>query len=193
MRRYCVLVMLLFSIGVSSVAVHGEQKAYSMAISKRLVKLEVQVPEGRWIKAIVQEGDQLRIEDHNFNLTMAFVPVIQDGAVRIRTFRVDKHAGANESMHFVENLDVAIGNTRYTQKALGGFAIKVLKVMGSALDRVLDDAPLKGSCKADGEFSLEKGIVGRCCVSCEGTTTCGCAVEDSCGTCCSGMCCMNPV
>jgi hypothetical protein len=30
---------------------------------------------------------------------------------------------------------------------------------------------------------------GRCCVACGGTTSCGCAVDDSCGSCCSGGCC----
>jgi hypothetical protein len=34
-----------------------------------------------------------------------------------------------------------------------------------------------------------QGRTGRCCVSCGGTTSCGCAVDDTCGSCCSSGCC----
>lgn len=70
-------------------SVAGAEKAQSVPVSDKIVKLEVQAPDGHWIKGMVREGDQFRIHDSALNLTMAMVPIITERGIRIRTFRVD--------------------------------------------------------------------------------------------------------
>jgi hypothetical protein len=165
------------------------EKAQSVPVSDKIIKLEVQAPDGHWIKGAVREGDQFRIEDHVLNVTMALVPITTDSGIRFRTFRIEDRGEGNESMHFVEEFETGLGETAYTRKARIGLGVKVREVVVPKEDLDPRTPVLKGCGKA-GKF-LEEGYVqpGRCCVTCGGTTSCGCAVEDTCGTCCSGGCC----
>jgi hypothetical protein len=171
--------------------VHAQQKAYSVQVSNKIVHMEIQVPDGHWIKVAVQEGDQARITDRELELDMAFIPVRQDGGIRVRAFRIEKHQGGDESMHFVEEFDVNIGYISYTKKAAGTFAVKVIQVSAPPPDSSKGAAEKRGCSNLSGmtgDSSLDK-LAGRCCVTCGSTTSCGCGVWDTCGSCCVGLCC----
>lgn len=111
------------------------EKAHSVPVSDKIVKLEIQAPDGHWIKGMVLEGDQFRIDDSALNLSMAFVPVTTErGGIRIRAFRIEKHGEGNESMHFVEDIDTNLGDTTFTKKAKVGFGVRVLDVVKPPVD-----------------------------------------------------------
>lgn len=125
--RRVLLPMLL--LAVAATGAEAQQKAYSIPVSKKIVRLEVQVPEGRWVKGAVLEGDQFRVEDRVSNVAMAFIPVVKESGVQVRAFRIEKHENGDESMRFVENLDSGLGDASYTKKAPGAFGVRVVKVV----------------------------------------------------------------
>jgi hypothetical protein len=173
-------------------AVSAQQKAYSVRVSDKIIHMEIQVSDGRWIKVAVQEGEQARITDNEMKLDMAFIPIRQEDGFRVRMFRIEKHPTGDESMHFVEEIDTKIGDIGYTKKAPSTFSIRILQ-LGDPSTAGHEGIPAKDSCNkssgASGDLTLKFGGGGRCCVHCGGTTSCGCAVEDYCGSCCSGGCC----
>lgn len=131
MKNACRLAVAFLMLAAGTAGAKAEQRAYSVPVSQKIVKLEVQVPDGHWIKAAVLEGDQLRVEDRDLKVVMAFIPVTKDGAVRVRAFRIEKHKDGDESMHFVEDIDSGVGETAYTKKAAASFAVRVVKVVES--------------------------------------------------------------
>jgi hypothetical protein len=190
MRNACRLTLALLLLLASAIGAKAEQKAYSVPVSQKIVNLEVQVPDGHWIKGAVLEGDQFRVEDHDLKVTMAFIPLTKaGGGVLVRVFRIEKHEDGNESIHFVEEIESGLGETAYTKKAAAAFSVRVVKVTEPPAEGGGRPA-LKSSCKASsGSIALSKFIAGRCCITCGGNTSCGCAVDDTCGSCCAGGCC----
>jgi len=190
MKKKLWLVMIsacLLIVGAG--AVSAQQKAYSVRVSDKIVRMEIQVADGRWIKVAVQEGEQARITDNEMKQDMAFIPVRQQDGFRVRVFRIEKHPTGDESMHFVEEIDTKIGDIGYTKKAPSTFSIRVLQV-GDPINASHENTPAKGFCSgASDALTFKFGGGGRCCVTCGSTTSCGCAVEDYCGSCCSGGCC----
>jgi hypothetical protein len=129
-RRWVMKKLLLLTAAAVLLAAPAAraEKAYSVPVSDKIVKLELQAPDGHWIKGMVLEGDQFRIDDSVLKLSMAFIPVTTERGVRVRVFRIEKH-GKDESMHFVENIETNLGDTAYTKKASVGFGIRVLDVV----------------------------------------------------------------
>jgi len=114
-------------VGAAGTA-QAQQKAYSVKISDKIVRMEIQLPDSHSVKVAVHEGEQARITDRELKLDMAFIPVRQDGGVRVRVFRIETHPSGDESMHFVEDIDTKIGDAGYTKKAGGAFTVRVLEV-----------------------------------------------------------------
>jgi hypothetical protein len=141
-------------------------------------------------KVAVQEGEQARITDNDLKLDMAFIPVRQEDGIRVRMFRIEKHPTGDESMHFIEEIETKIGEIGYARKAPSTFSVRVLQV-GDPLTAGQEGILAKGcnSRGVSGNLTLKFGGGGRCCVTCGGTHSCGCAVDDYCGSCCSGGCC----
>src|SRR4051794_39207818 len=139
MRKPCLTTMLTCLLVATAGGAHAQQKAYSVKISDKIVRMEIQVPDGHWIKVMVFEGEQARITDRELNLDMAFIPVRQDGGVRVRAFRIQKYPSGDESMHFVEEFDTKIGDVGYTKKVAAPFAVKVLEVKDSPARDPLDE------------------------------------------------------
>ena len=186
-RRLALAFTLLTICAVQGKA---DQKAFSVPVSKKIVRLEVQVPDGHWIKAAVLEGDQLRIEDHSLKEIVALIPIIKSGNLVVRVFRIEKHEAGEESMHFVEDIEQGFGETSYTKKTTATFSVRSIGTNEPSRDSNGRPAT-KNSCKDEGNASfLTKVGGGRCCVTCGATTSCGCAVDDTCGSCCSGGCCL---
>jgi hypothetical protein len=193
MKKAWLVVMSTCLLATGARAAHAQQKAYSVKVSDKIVHMEILVPDGHWIKVAVQEGEQARITDPELKLDMAFIPVRQGVGIRVRAFRIEKHPSGDESMHFVEEIDTNIGDIGYTKKATSAFAVKVVEMItppaGSS-----SGLPAKGQCSNLGSILGDKVLAkaaGRCCVTCGGTKTCGCAVDDDCGSCCAGLCCLN--
>ena len=138
--RRVLLPLLLLAVGATGV--EAQQKAYSIPVSKKIVRLEVQIPDGHWIKGAVLEGDQFRVEDRDLKFAMAFIPVVKETGVQVRTFRIEKNANGDERMSFVENLDSGLGDAVYTKKdvytekgkASLTFGVRVVKVVEPPAD-----------------------------------------------------------
>lgn len=177
-------VLLLFSG-----ATHAQtEKAFSVPVSQKIVRFEAQAPDGHWIKGAVLEGDQFRIEDHFLGQAVALVPVAKDDGVLFRIFRIEKHGADGESMHFVEELEMRPEETAFTKKAPSSLSIRGVSIGEPKATRGLPTA--KSACRGNASQVVKNNFTGRCCVTCGGTTSCGCAVDDTCGSCCSGICCV---
>ena len=184
--RWSVVLVVLLSLAG---AAHAQaEKAFSIPVSQKIVRFEAQAPDGHWIKGAVLEGDQFRIEDHSLSQAVALVPVAKDDGVLFRIFRIEKHGTDGESMHFVEELEMRPEETAFTKKASSSLSIRGLSIGESKATGGLPTA--KSACRGNANQVAKNNFTGRCCVSCGGTTSCGCAVDDSCGSCCAGICCV---
>lgn len=192
MRRAFFLTLTVLLLVSGELPIKAEQKVFSIPISKNIVRLEVQVPDGHWIKAAVLEGDQLRVEDQSLKVAVALIPVIKDGNLLVRVFRIEKRETGEESMHFIEQIEQGFGETSYTKLTAATFSIRAAGVNEPPQNNFNQPAT-KNPCKNGGnaDFLSKFGGDGpaRCCVTCGGTTSCGCGVQDTCGSCCAGICC----
>lgn len=85
------------------------------AISSRIIKMEVYIPKGRWVRVAVQEGTPARISDSGLNLSVALVPVLADRHVKIHAFRVDTPAPGEERFQWLQDLDTSVGEAAPTK------------------------------------------------------------------------------
>lgn len=141
------------------------------------VKIKVILPNGKWVTASIFENIPLKIED------------IESGETYVISAVVNQPKGAGKP-------DVIIrigykGSSEAAENELGketlSFASAKKTIPNSSIEVTLiafvDEIMNKTS---GAETNLAPG---GCCVTCEGTRACGCAVSMSCGSCCSDSCC----
>lgn len=198
MRRMGSLFLAGCMLALITVTAGGAQQGpgASPAMNK-IIKMEIFVPAGRWVKVSVLEGEQARVRDGELNLEFAFLPVRQEAGLRIDVFRIDSGAAGKPSLQFVENLLADLGEAAFTKKTDRSFGVRVVELV-DPLDLNAPLGPLaKGTCRQDkgARETLGVGLLAHkeCCVKCGTEKTCGCAAEDWCGSCCSGGCCGAPV
>jgi hypothetical protein len=155
-------------------------KVVGVPLSDLLIHWELTFASGRQAKMIAREGEVVRLK-LVYGRSFGFVPVVRDaerGDISFRMFSIQKVKGVGEKLRFLETFDVQPGG-EYFPEALGGSLVKV-----SSVRRVTPE---------DLEFYLKLGeseeVIDGCCVTCDGTKVCGCAVGMDCGDCCSGICC----
>lgn len=164
------------------------ERATTLPSSDYLVTLKITLTDGEVIRATQFEGGLIRIEYQGriFGIT----PHIRDmnsGAISAKIFRitrvVKKGETVGEAIALLESLEVnkLVATSTNTDPV---FNIQTIRVQESpnapqfdqtksALERYINDPPH------------------ICCITCGGTTACGCSVELGCGSCCSGKCCPN--
>lgn len=166
-------------------------QAYTVPISETKIALEITVDNGRPKKVTQLEGGLIRIEKKGVAI-FGFTPYIKDqktGAVAVKAFSIipiskeGKIVGESirEIGSFEPHTDIYspaaafnYGDSQFT------FQLKQVQP-GAALNYVSEpDTPSTIA------FALGAG---RCCVTCEGVTTCACSVSEDCGSCCAGVCC----
>lgn len=162
----------------------------------KIIKMEIYVPAGRWIKVSVLEGEEARVHDSQLGLELAFRPVRQREGFRVDVFRIGRRATGEPAVQFVEDLLADLGEIAYTKRASSSFGVRVVDVvepldLNSQLGPTPKDSCLPGK-KGVETFGTALPTGKQCCVTCGGEKTCGCAADDWCGSCCSGPCCSLP-
>jgi hypothetical protein len=166
-------------------------QAYTVPISETKIVLEIAVDNRRPIKVTQLEGGLIRIEKKGVAI-FGFTPYIVDqktGAVAVKAFsiipitREGKTIG--ESISEIGRIEPStVGSDSVAAFHYGDsqFTFQIKQVQpGAALNYVLEP---------DNPSTLEFIMaVSRCCVTCDGVTTCACAVSADCGSCCAGVCC----
>jgi hypothetical protein len=145
------------------------QEASSIPISDRQFCVALKLPDGHTVTGRVLEGQMFKSSSTEFG-SFGFTPTLTPtGAAQVAVYEITLHSPGNEMLRRTETLELNLA------------------------------APEPGRTLQGWEFSLcgvNAGDVGdpskagaRCCVTCGSTTSCGCAVADTCGSCCSGPCC----
>ena len=172
-RKGISILVLLMSFFTLSFA----QEAKTIPVSGKIVEWKFVLPDGNWVKGKVLEGGMTRIEKKG-ELILGFSPIIRDEKerkVEVQVFQIERVSEGIEKIKALERLEVTPVENIYNHKGYS-FRIKVEKII-------------------DASKRLEKGELlpsiegGRCCVTCGEWTACCCAVEHSCGSCCSDPCC----
>jgi len=107
--------LVLAFAGVS--AGQAQPNVHLTVVSSRIVKMQVYIPKGRWVRVAVLEGEPARISDSDLNLSVAFVPVLVGSQVKLHTFRVDTLSTGEERFHWLLDMDTTIGETLTTKVA----------------------------------------------------------------------------
>jgi len=151
-------------------------QAYTVPVSEKTVKWKITLPDENWVKGRVLEGGMTRIEKKG-ELIFGFSPIIRDEKekrIEVMVFKIERRADGKETIKEVETLEVT-GNIRVFTNTAPIFGIEVLEIGKIQKEKLQEVSPL-----------LSRG---RCCVTCGEWTACCCAVEMSCGECCTNPCC----
>lgn len=168
---------------VQSVTIRGRAK--TIPISDTAIKLRFITDGKQDVYATQFDGGLIRIEEDK-SLIYGFSPFIIDqasGDIAIRVFRISKIKEngkvVDERMEELQILEAGkAGDHSLTiyRDLVSHFTIEVVDVK-------------KDSKSAGQTISLQGGGGGKCCVECEGRTTCSCEVTTACGGCCHPDCC----
>lgn len=182
----------LFAVGMlvllfSSQEGNSAQDRTVVAKQPTLVALTIGSAEGD-ITIVVPEGGMATHRDLRRGLYLGFEPTIVDldeGDVDIRVFALQDVPGASRRETEVGRISGKIGfrdilaaapDLDVTVRAVGGNP----QTISSFVGRRCAGSPKPPLTAAFGG--------GGCCVSCGGSTSCGCAVGGGCGSCCGGCC-----
>ncbi len=152
------------------------QEAYTVAAkpfaAPEIVKLGVELPD-RTVKITALLGQMARFNDDD--LRLGLTPIREDDVLSLKVFeirRVDAGDGKlYETIKWLETVDII------DQRAFLESGLPI---------HLLGTAALKPEEKG---LLLSKAKPSRCCLTCGSTTSYGCAVEDTCGSCCVDPCC----
>lgn len=188
------LVAVVFALGTGAAyaqqAEVGEQ-AFSKPISGTLIRLEVQISADRVIKGMVEEGGMFRVTDASLGLAVGLVPLLHEDSVKVKVYEISKHpSGGGEVVRYREEVELTPGTVGVPKKLQQVLELKVQEIIRSkAPEQPKSTAEKSMACVSQNQSTLRLVTAFGCCVTCGGTTSCGCAVEDSCGSCCAGPCC----
>ncbi len=172
-----------------------QAEAYSIPTSTRLIQGKVALPD-RDIKFAVLEGQMLTLRNPDEGYYLGLTPTIVDEdnyEVSFAVFEITERGPDLHMLQRIESVEVAktgligaiaaeieitkIKESRLTETELAAMQAEM------AVPWTHDDG---GATRDDGGGNVHSG---QCCVTCGTTTSCGCAVSDSCGSCCMGPCC----
>lgn len=186
------LASLTLKVGVLAFVLlvsNGWSAAGSAKEKPTLIALTLGTEEGQ-VTIVVPEGKTATHRDYSKGIFLAFVPTVQDlagGDVDVQVFSLRDGSGVvperqKELGHISAKLgfrDVvkAVPHLELTVTAIGRDRHAMAKLTG----RQCTSSDVQPSYAGFGGG-------GGCCVSCGGSTSCGCAVGGGCGSCCGGCC-----
>lgn len=170
--------VFLLSIGLLTLftLLEGESPARNpRATRARSVTLRLTNPKGGWIKATETEGGLAVLQRDSTVLTLS-PRIVSDQRVIVALRLVSSTCEGTKVFEDSIQIDNRIVTSAPKELIRAGLpfdftveAIAVASVHSSATANDLKD--------------------GSCCVVCEDVRTCACAVEATCGSCCTGSCC----
>ncbi len=156
------------------------ERIFSVPTSGKVVSGRLILPRGQHADFQVLEGGMLRVTDDRSGHTVGLSPTIQeDGQVVFTAFDIREVLPGHEAAYEIGVLE-SHGITARLDLPRSPLQLQIHKVaVANHLSRLA--LPL------DPWTLNEAGL--RCCVTCDSTTVCGCAVVMGCGGCCAGPCC----
>jgi hypothetical protein len=177
-NRILILLFLLsgltFAISAQNVPHSPINETLISPPSEVLVTLKFTLPDGNWIYATQREGSIIRVEKGNS--VYIFTPIKNNyGDIKVNVQVVRK---TNQA--FPE-----LKASKY-YKTLSEF-IESNPPFSTEINKIRSVSKINSGSGNSLEPNLSSGS--SCCITCSGVTTCACAVQASCGSCCVGGCC----
>ena len=191
-------------------------EADTIPISETLIRLEAVLSNGGPLNLVVREGGMARIQRVADGYTIGLTPVIENrekGVVKLIVFRIIDR-GPGEFIKQVDELELNretartqldgieerfAWNARSNGSSTSSRVTPILKEIAfagfaepnplTAATTRCSNAEIAQASTADSSAVAPNNPCTRCCVTCDGTRACGCAVEMACGSCCCGSCC----
>jgi len=184
-------------------------QAYTLPTSSKLVHGTLTLSDGQKVEFTVLEGAMFTIRDEESDFFLGFTPTIEDEAeerVSFEIFEIQEMGPDLQTLKEVDDVLVLktfeVGSPwmpAYSQLTVRGISDSGLNDV--EIEQLREDLRIQlklSPSSKPGENSVEPTLTGQsqCCVTCGSVTACGCAVQMSCGSCCSGACCsgdgLNP-
>lgn len=160
-------------------------QAKAFPTSDNFVELRIQLASGGLFQVSQRNGGMIRIEKDG--TTVGLTPIVVDKSRGIVSVVICEIIPLRNISNLVGE-SIIQGESFTLDKAspksgIGKLAISVeLEAINTPLKNDKSESRLKA-------VSLLPGPDGTCCVTCNGTKVCACAVTSSCGGCCLGDCC----
>lgn len=142
------------------------------------------------VTIVVPDRGAATHRNYEKGLYFAFVPTVRDvpgGDVDIKVFALrDDDSGAPKRVGEVGQISAKLGY-RDVVAAVPGMDVTVVAI-GDDLRALTRVTKVTGRQCASAKASNPLVNANGCCVSCGGSTSCGCAVGGGCGSCCGGCC-----
>jgi|SRR5437868_771792 len=159
-----------------SSSIQAAKKSHKKSGTTITVNLEFE--DGVQFQATQFTGDPIRVSRNG--ATVAVIPELTDGHVMLRLHNATIEANSALSLgDSLGSIQVGKEPAPFVQDGIK-FQIRLLDVTIRKSDGNLSQATL-GDIGTFGDS--------QCCLTCSGTTVCGCSVTGTCGSCCSGSCC----
>lgn len=163
-------------------------EAFTLPVSNQLIEGKIELQDGEVINFKVLDGAMVKVKNDDEGLYLGFTPQKLDGErVSFTVFEITEHGEGLEGMSQVGAFETSLGE-KASFSGRGYFGIEVTGFAKSTRKMQEIDAFRQQVFFGDGEKN-DTPLLGRCCVTCGGTTACGCAITMSCGSCCDGTCC----
>lgn len=173
--------------GPQAIAAQGvlDGAAFSVPVSDRVIEGELIFGDDSRVGFKVREGMMLTIRIQG-GQSYGLSPLVEDnGEVQFAVYELERST-AGERVREVGEFVTGVGGTSAAPTAMP-LDVAVLDVSSRKFSVPPPDDPASLTPEdLRGTYGLTD-----CCVNCGTRTICGCSVETSCGSCCSGECCLG--
>jgi len=150
--------------------------------SPRLVTGQAILPNGNPARFSLLEGATLALRNRRDGFHVKVTPVVADETLGVVQFSLSEVLEEEDGREAPLGTVLAFKGTPTAKKA--GLSLEVTEIYSEVLKAAGGDCKCKNA-NAD----CPEPDVDCCCVTCDGTKTCGCSVADTCGSCCVSPCC----
>lgn len=171
---------LLFFSTPTSLAAPVKARTYRVSPTGIFVTVEVRFPEKSPVSLKIEDGTLGRITVDG--RTYGIVPLTNNSidAIEVIVNEIRTIETGDESLSEIER--IVCGPTQKSAAAKVPFQVRVLAL---AFAEPSAEPPAQRS-------GIEPNLpCENCCVTCQGMTSCACAVQTPCGSCCCGRCCKS--
>jgi len=167
-------------------AAETKGQAFGVPTSDRVVRAEIQLPDGKMATVDIREGTLVTLKNRDLGFMVGLSPSVDevDGHVELLVVDIDE-VDQRSDVQFLAQQGLALGEVETIQTFLGELDVRLLDVFVGTFPRqpVTDPGRFRPK-ELEKQFGVTSG--GTCCVTCGPWTICGSSVRLSCGSCDSG-------
>jgi hypothetical protein len=181
----CVCSLTSLSLPVKCTSPRSETQSISSARGWS-VTLKLTMPNGFWMRATEGDGGHVTIQRNKTVLTL-FPHILNQNRLSLTARLVGNSTEGpivRETSFEIETNAVCRPLLEWSRFGVA-FDFEVESVQRTSVNRHSVQVSFQN------HFDIGGGASGECCITCGGFTTCACAVEAPCGSCCTGLCCSN--